>query len=109
MKKQTLKEWLDEGTEKFGESHSDWEFVCPKCGRVNKASEFLTFSENESHAINKAYSECIGRYDKTRGCDWASYGLFGTLSKGRQIVTEDGKITEVFDFSNGTTQEESNE
>ena len=35
------------------------------------------------------------------GCDWAAYGLFGTLGKGRSVTTEDGNVVEVFDFAPG--------
>lgn len=30
------------------------------------------------------------------GCDWASFGLFGTLGKGDIVVDEDGSEIEVF-------------
>ncbi|WP_202946813.1 VVA0879 family protein, partial [Rhodanobacter spathiphylli] len=50
--------------------------------------------------------ECVGRYTgkgsprkgDSSGCDWAAYGLFGTLGKGR-IVLNEGKESEVFDFA----------
>lgn len=99
MQKQKIQDWLTEGKEKYGESFTDWEFVCPKCGRTNKVSEFMELGQIEGEAANNAYSECIGRYTDTKGCDWAAFGLLKTLGKGREIEAEDGAITNVFDFS----------
>ena len=33
------------------------------------------------------------------GCNWAAYGFFGTLGKGRLIIMEDGEEVEVFAFA----------
>lgn len=38
MIKQTLKEWLDEGKERFGDDFTQWKFKCPACGHVNTGS-----------------------------------------------------------------------
>lgn len=102
MLKQTLKEWLNEGKERFGEDFAKWRFKCPACGHVNTGKEFKDLGID----LNSMYNECVGRHtgkgsprkDDSSGCDWAAYGLFGTLGKGR-IVLNEGKESEVFDFA----------
>ena len=41
---------------------------------------------------NDIYCNCIGRYDKNKGCDWAAYGLLDICT-----VHVDGQP--VFDFA----------
>ena len=56
--------------------------------------------------LNNMYNESIGRHTckgitkkgETSVSNWAAYGLFGTLGKGR-IVLNEGKESEVFDFA----------
>jgi hypothetical protein len=102
MIKQTLKEWLDEGKERFGEDFTKWKFKCPACGHINTGQEFKDAGADP----NDMYVNCIGRFTgkgspqkgDSSGCNWAAYGLFGTLCKGR-IVIKEGKEIEVFDFA----------
>ena len=103
--KQTLNEWLADGEKLFGENKLDWKFVCPACGHVASIGDFKEHSSNP----NDAYQVCIGRVngkgtrnqkDLGDGCNWAAYGLFGVLGKGRVVITEEGKEIEVFDFAN---------
>ncbi|MEF3313299.1 hypothetical protein PV433_30895 [Paenibacillus sp. GYB004] len=105
MVRQTLKEWQAEAAERFGQSARHWKFVCPSCGNVQSAFDFIGLvkgggDEVVSQAANSAYQECIGRVDETSsGCNWAAYGFLGTLGKGRIVVTPGGKEVEVFDFA----------
>lgn len=96
MIKQTLKEWREEATKRFGKDANNWAFKCPHCGRINTVKEF---TEAGADGSSSPYQECIGRYKKGYGCDWAAYGLFGNLGKGRVVVTPEGKEIEVFDFA----------
>lgn len=68
----TKEEWLAEGRRRFGETIEDWKFRCPKCGNVASGREF----KNAGAESNAIYCECIGRYLKKKGCNWAAYGLF---------------------------------
>jgi hypothetical protein len=43
--------------------------------------------------------------DDGLGCDWAAYGLFQTLGKGRVVIAEDGSEVPVFDFAPGGAAE----
>lgn len=93
MIKQTLEEWKQEGLDRFG-SVDEIVFTCPKCGRHTKVKEFRKFTDD----INVAYQECLGRYTDEIDCNWAAYGLFRTLGKGRIVISPNGKETEVFDY-----------
>ncbi len=104
--KQTRQEWLEEGKQKYGKDFKRWKFKCPACKHISSVQEFIDAGADGS----SAYQECIGRVngkgedgmkgkDKGYGCNWAAYGLFGTLGKGRIVVTEDKKEVGVFDFA----------
>jgi hypothetical protein len=99
---ETVSEWQDEGKRRFGSDFEEWKFVCPNCGRVTAVKEFKPFGAEPSDA----YQNCIGRFngkggggkDTANGCDWAAYGLFGTLGLGA-VVRHDGGDVQVFDFA----------
>jgi hypothetical protein len=111
MIKQTLNEWMEEGKQHFGKDFSNWKFKCPVCERVSSIKDF----EDLGADPNDAYQKCIGRVngkgtkngeDKGYGCNWAAYGLFGTLGKGRKVIAEDGREVEVFDFAIESVEKE---
>ena len=94
----TQDEWIKEGNRRFGSDFKKWKFVCPKCKHIASIQEFVDLGLDP----NDAYQECIGRHVGGKGCDWAAYGLFGTLGNGRIVKYEkDGKEVgmEVFDFA----------
>ena len=103
MIKQTLKEWKEDAVKRFREDAGNWKFKCPACGHVSSVKHFKDLGDDG----NSAYQECIGRHtgkgaptkDSKDGCNWAAYGLFGNLGKGRIIITPGGKEVEVFDFA----------
>ena len=99
-----MKEWQEEAVRRFGKDPEDWKFICPACGRVNTGEEF----KEAGAEPDDMYCNCIGRFNghmvpasksKGHGCDWAAYGLFGTMGKGVIVVKPDGKEFEVFDFA----------
>lgn len=109
MLKTTQTEWLKEAKEKFGEDHKKWKFICPACGHVTSVEDFM----NAGGDMDGAYQECIGRYtgkgspqkNDSSGCNWAAYGFFGTLGKGRIIIADDsGKEVEIFQFAEETNK-----
>lgn len=69
----TRDEWLAEGEKRFGKNFEDWKFKCPRCGNVASGKDFKEAGVKEPNVM---YCECIGRYVKRKGCDWAAYGLF---------------------------------
>lgn len=70
-KSYTKEEWLAEGKKRFGEYYEDYKFRCPRCGNVASGQEFKTAGAKPPAMC----CECIGRYVKGKGCDWAAYGL----------------------------------
>ena len=103
MIEQTLAEWQAEMISRFNSS-AEVAFVCPACGHVATVQDYLDAGGD----IDDAPQECIGRLngkgtknqtDLGDGCNWAAYGLFGTLGKGRKITLPDGTTGEVFDFA----------
>ena len=104
----THDDWIAEGKRRFGDDLRNWKFVCPACGRTNTGKEF----EDAGAGPNKPYSTCIGRHNgkgangmanhiliPEYGCNWAAFGLLGTLGKGNIVVTEDGNEVDVFAFA----------
>lgn len=109
MIKQSLREWTEEGKERFGENYEDWKFKCPSCGHIASGKDF----KDAGADANDMYQTCIGRHngkgayskkakDKGNGCNWAAFGLFKTIGKGRIVISEDGTEVEVFDFAEVT-------
>ncbi len=68
----TKEEWLAEGERLFGKDFTKYKFRCPKCGNVASGQEF----KDAGAKPNDIYCNCIGRFVKGKGCDWAAYGLF---------------------------------
>ncbi len=105
MIKQTRAEWRAEAARRFGKDPANWRFRCPACGRETEIREFLELGGGPNDGIQN----CIGRFNGHMrpadqagdglGCDWAAYGLLGTLGRGRSVTTEDGDVVEVFDFA----------
>lgn len=103
MKTYTLKEWLEEGEKRFGPDKLKWAFKCPACGKVSTIQEF----KNAGAEPNDAYQKCIGRFtgkgapiiNSKDGCNWAAFGLLGTLNGGAKVITENGDSVNVFDFA----------
>lgn len=60
--------------------------------------------ENAGADPDDIYTNCIGRFtgkgspqkNSKDGCNWAAYGLLGTLGKGDIVKLPDGKEVEVF-------------
>lgn len=107
--KYTHAEWLAELKSRFGEDPMKWAFKCPACGKVSTIQEFKDAGADP----NDTYQTCIGRHtgkgsptkDSKDGCNWAAFGLFGTLSGGDVIVTEEGKEVQVFSMADKATMQ----
>lgn len=84
----TQAELCDEARRRFGDDPKQWKFVCPSCGDVTCAQDFLDAGVDPQ----KLGQECIGRQlgalakpkaTNERGCDWCAYGLF----RGPWLIT----------------------
>ena len=101
--KYTHPEWLTELKNRFGEDMMKWAFKCPACGKISTMQEF----KDAGAEPNDSYQTCIGRFtgkgsptkDSKEGCNWAAFGLLGTLSGGDVIITEEGKEVPVFSMA----------
>lgn len=95
----TVAEWRAEGIARFG-SPKLFRFVCPRCDHVASVMDFEPYKDKGAK-IDHAATTCIGRWndDPEVGCDWAAFGLLGTLNGGVRIIHPDGKSQLVFDFA----------
>jgi hypothetical protein len=103
MLTQSLEEWRAEMKRRFP-SRDEVAFVCPACGHIATIKDHIDAGGD----WNDAPQACIGRTtglgtknqkDEGNGCNWAAFGLLGTLGKGRKIEMPDGNVVEVFDFA----------
>lgn len=82
--------------QRLGEA-AGFRFRCPKCGHVASSDNFGRLGRDRGLAAE----ECIGRYVDREGCDWAAYGLLGTLGDGVLVEFPDGRIVEAFTPAEG--------
>lgn len=71
----TWDEWKEKGKKLFGDKFNNWKFKCVSCGNTQSISDFIKEGLPEGNAAQAVYQECIGRYDKNKGCNWCLYGL----------------------------------
>lgn len=64
---------------------------CPRCGTLQCANDLIAAGAgNDLDEVEKYLGfSCIGRFDKSKGCDWTLGGLF-KLHKF-EVITPDGK------------------
>ncbi len=91
------------GSRAFGTDPKDWKFVCPSCGTIQSVKDFLQLGCCPDDAVQ----ECIGlhkwksslKQGEALGCGCTSYGIIGTMGKGRIVTDLKGYSAEVFDFA----------
>lgn len=99
-------EWRKRAIEAGGGDFLNTPFKCPLCGKVSTPADFKAAGADPERAA----TNCIGRVIGAKGslnskkrpveqpCDWAAFGLFGTLDSGMFVELEDGKTINVFSF-----------
>lgn len=87
-------DWVKELKVRFGEDPKKWAFVCPACGHIQTAQDFI--DNNIQDVERKVYFSCIGRYVKGIGCDWT---LGGLLSIHKHVIIKDGIAHPVFEMA----------
>jgi hypothetical protein len=99
---QDLAGWRAEARRLFGPDPAAWRFTCPSCGHEAACGDFASLGADPARAAQ----ECIGRVHLEQGraalgppCDWAAFGLLGTLGRGVQIEDGHGEPTDVFAFA----------
>lgn len=103
MIRQSLDEWRSEAVKRFGDDPKEWKFVCPSCGMIQSVKDFLELGG----CPDDAAQECIGLHKwksslkpgDALGCGCTSYGIIGTMGKGRIVTDLKGYSAEVFDFA----------
>lgn len=70
---ESIEDWREEGRRLFGNNMAKWRFKCPNCGIIYEAHELLDAGAKQENCSPP--EECVGRYDKGRGCNWAAYGF----------------------------------
>lgn len=90
-----LDDWIEKGQRLFGDPPQNWRFVCPKCKHVQTPQDFIDLDVEP----NRAYQECIGRYDHERGCDWAAFGLFKITNT--KVIDSFLRASDIFSFDEG--------
>jgi len=88
-------DWIKELTERFGPDVRDWKFVCPNCGNIQSARDFI--ANNIPEPMDKVAFSCIGRYVGGVGCNWSLGGLFNIA---KQTVIKNGIASPVFEMAN---------
>lgn len=99
---------MTEGTRLFGPGFTDWRFVCPQCGHVQKIGDFRPYQARGA-IPDSARQTCIGRFTGSehglgkpgQPCDYTAHGLI-QLAPIR--VIDGDKELHCFDFdrSGGT-------
>jgi len=90
------KDWYKQGIELFGEGVKHWLFKCPACGNTQSIDDFLEAGLSLEEAQGRFYFSCIGRYDKTQGCDYTNGGLINIAPT--KVVKGEDEFT-VFEFA----------
>lgn len=102
----TLAAWRAEAARRGHGNMLDCRMLCPLCGNVATPRQFKEAGADPGRAAQ----ECIGRVIGARGtlhskrpvpqpCDWAGFGLFGTLNGGVFVTMEDGTQINAFSFA----------
>jgi hypothetical protein len=87
----TLEEFHQALRDQHRERPADLTYRCPRCGLVQSGQDLIdagagkTWQEVEKYA---AFS-CVGRWSKTKGCDWTLGGLFQIHEL--EVITPDGE------------------
>ena len=69
----------------------DVKFICPRCKTHQSARDLINAGAGKDIDEVEKYLafSCVGRFDKTKGCDWTLGGLFQIHTL--EVVTPDGK------------------
>jgi len=72
-------------------------FVCPICKTEQSANQLIEAGVKRDEVPNYIGFSCIGRFDKSKGCNWTLGGLFGIHEL--EIIDSDGKHHPRFMFA----------
>jgi len=92
----TKTEWQKAAEKLYGSDVKQWRFKCPICGHTASVQEIMSAGAKDP---NCAYMECISRYQKDIGCNFAAYGFLGIPYGGYVIEDKNGIGMEIFEFA----------
>jgi len=76
MRETTHQNWIKEAIELYGNDPKQWKFICPVCKTVQTIQDFIDAGVGKETISKTIAFSCIGRFTKTKGCDWTLGGLF---------------------------------
>lgn len=91
MKTVTVQEFKDLIKKQGRDRIEDATFICPQCKTIQSAQDLIDAGAGKDFdEVNKylAFS-CVGRWSKTKGCNWTLGGLFQLHEL--EIVDENGE------------------
>lgn len=110
----TYEEWLARGRQLFGKDMKLWRFVCPSCGHIQTANDFLEAGVKGEEIGKYLGFSCIGRFDghshvemcSGEGpCNYTSGGLFNLAPVRVKIDNQKTRSVFAFDESNINSRE----
>jgi hypothetical protein len=63
-------DFKNQGEALFGRDPKDWLFECPNCKAAQSFHDFTDLGITTENTCYLLGVECIGRYDKSKGCTW---------------------------------------
>jgi len=87
----TLDEYQDAILQQRQGRIEDVTFQCPRCETLQSAQDLIDAGAGKSLDEVEGFLafSCVGRWDKSRGCDWTLGGLFQIHRL--EVVTPDGR------------------
>lgn len=102
--KLTFETWRAEGERRFGPDRLQWRFVCPCCGHVASAKEWVDAGGERMVAfscigrVTGAKREAFDRYKRPGPCNYAGGGLFA-LNPVTVLDPDGGEDHHLFAFA----------
>jgi hypothetical protein len=105
MRTVTYDEWHAEGRRRFGDDEAQWQFICPSCGHIAKAQDWIDLGAQSAIAYS-----CVGRwtpapkrmFNRPGPCNYAGGGLFAL----NPVQVVDGDVVmHVFEFADVLPEE----
>jgi len=87
----TLEEWRAAISSQGKDRTEDVTFRCPRCGTIQSAQDLIDAGagSNLDEVWKYLAFSCVGRWSKSKGCDWTLGGLFQLHEL--EVITPDGK------------------
>ncbi len=97
----SIEEWRAEAKKRFGDNPKNWKFICPSCGHIASAQDWIDVGASPSEI---AFS-CVGRHTEKpydafqKGKSPCNYAGGGLIQLNPIIIRDGEKELRVFDFA----------